>query len=229
MSENENYTGENETVAESHSANNDQDRNWAELRESAKRMKEEKEALSRQVEVLQQQNQLIMANLQKPQVEQQPQAPQDLFAGLESDDVVSVDAVRKALSTKDKEYQTALGQIEARFDQVTLAQQYPDFNEVLKEALPKLQADPETWEAICTSKKGHLLAYRLGRQMVGSQQQSKSEVTQQEVSKALENAQKPQAPKTGTGTGGLGRADYINSMSDNDFEAIVNRVKSGAA
>lgn len=142
----------------------------------------------------------------------------DPFDGLDDDDAVSVAEVRKVLSGVEKRVKDALGQ-------VSLQVQAPDLKEVLeKHTKPLIQANPALADIIKSSPNPYQTAYLLGK-IYSSNSGGSTNATARKIE---DNLNKPGDPGSAGGGGfAINKAKRYESMSDEDFEREMERIKRG--
>jgi hypothetical protein len=203
----------------------DQEINWQKANETMAEQKRALEEAQRQNQTYQQQLNVFQNYLnQQQQQPAQTAAPLDDF---NDDDVVTGADMKRAMSRvleeKEKAFQQQLKAQESQLAVMALRSQYPDYNEVVQDAVKMAENDPQLAEAIRTSSNPGLLAYQLGK--------ARSAAPSQQVAaaqKIVENAQKPgSASQAATGGSALSKVDYFMDMSAKEFEEHIAKVKMG--
>lgn len=197
-----------------------QELNFKALREEVDRIKAERETERRDHQL---QLDILRANAQRPP-ETQYREPK-MFDGMDESDVPNVREIRQAWQQKESEYQS-------RIEELQVAQQHPDYAEVIEKfALPLVKDKPHLAEGIQGARNKALFAYELGKMAQHMQiaQQTQSVASQDAPRKSLdaqrivENARKPGTLSQAGGQGALSKADYYASMSDQEFMRMATR------
>lgn len=208
-----------EVPAEAEAQLSKQELNFRALREEVERIKTERE---HERNDFKEQLELLKAN-QLQRLPEKEAPPRRMFEGLNEDDIPSVKEIESAWTRKEAEYQ-------ARIEEMQVAQQYPDYNEVLQKHLsPLLKQKPHLAEGIQGARNKALFAYELGK-MAQMHSQAPLPVTSPEPPKPspvaqriVENARRPGTLSNAGGQGGLSKADYYASMSDNEFMTMASK------
>jgi hypothetical protein len=191
-----------------------QELNFKALREEVDRMKADRD---KERSEFQQQIDMYRANAPKQESHQE----RKMFEGLKDDDIPSVGDIERAFKQKEENYQ-------ARIEELQVAQQYSDYNEVLqKYVAPLIQQKPHLAGMIQGAPNKALAAYELG-QMARQSQEAKV-VTQEQTKKSdiaqkiVENSRKPGTLSSAGGQSVLSKADYYSSMSDKQFAEFASK------
>lgn len=150
----------------------------------------------------------------------------DPFHGREDDDVVTVAEMRQIMSQMGASIGGTLGELRT-------ASANTDYAEVVKTHLPNyLQKNPEM-VAVLKALPPNLrpaLAYKLGVQDPAYSAKKNKERLEtdpsHDVRRIADNKRRPQPGGKGGG-GPLAKAQLYESMSDEDFEKVLAKVKSG--
>jgi hypothetical protein len=182
-----------------------QELNFKALREEVDRLKVERETEKREY---QQNLDMMRANMANKQSEPKNQ----MFEGMQEDDIPSVKDIRRAWEQKESDYQ-------ARIEELQVAQQYPDYAEVIeKHTLPLVKQKPHLAEGIQGARNKALMAYELGK-MAKQMQETPAPVQQKSTiaQKIVENARKPGTLSQSGGQSVLRKADSYTSISYKGF------------
>jgi flagellar motor switch protein FliG len=110
-----------------------------------------------------------------------------------------------------------------------LKSQFSDYDQVVnKEVFDEIKRDhPEIGQAIMNSRDPDLLAYVIGKNSDAYRKRTASKQQQQaDALKVMENSQKPGSiTQASTGGGALSNANYYESMTPDQFEQHVAKVK----
>lgn len=203
---------EPEKVSELAEIQTKQEHNFRALREEIDRVKAEKDELRQNLE-------MMRANLAQrpPPVEHQEKK---MFDGLDDYETPNVSQIRQEWEKRESGYQ-------ARIEELQVAQQYPDYAEVIqKYTAPLINQKPHLYEGIQGSKNKALFAYELGK-MYQQQQHINPAPTptlpSQNAQRIVENARKPGTLSSAGGQSTLSKADYYASMSDAEFMRVANK------
>ncbi len=198
---------------------NPQAEHFRALREEVDRIKAEKETERKEYQL---QLDIFKANLAQQNVARQPEPPaRKMFEGMDDSDVPNVKELRQEWAQREAGYQ-------ARLEELQVQQLHPDYAEVIeKYALPLVKQKPHLAEGIQGATNKALFAYELGK--MAQQMQSNSTVSQQSsnAQRMVENSKKPGTLSQAGGQSVLGKADYIASMSDQEFMKYASRHLEG--
>ena len=196
-----------------------QELNFKALREEVDRMKVDRD---KERAEFQQQIDMYRANVAQ---RQEPQKEQKMFEGLKDDDIPSVGDIERAFRQKEADYQS-------RIEELQVAQQYPDYAEVLEKFVaPLIKQKPHLAEGIQGAKNKALFAYELGK--MAKQGQEAQNMTQAQTQKStiaekiVENSRKPGTLSSAGGQSVLSKADYYASMSDKQFAEFASKNLEG--
>ncbi len=194
---------------------NDKDYNFKALREELAQMKEDRDRLRDDFE-----------GLRRNQVQRQPEPPRKrAIDEINSDDLVTGAQFKQAMAEREAEYQLMLGELQIKASN-------PDYDEVTaKYGIPLIEKDPDLAQGFLNAPAGSRASYlyKLGKMAMQADRQP--EPAQREAPKPSQNAQRivDNARKPGTlsnsvgGAGSLSQLDYIASLSDKDFIAMVEK------
>jgi len=171
------------------------------------------------------------------------------FAGMENDDVVTVESVKKIVSALTQSAPKAKTGPDPAVAELAVAMEYPEYRQVVKDYLPELlKQKPHLASAIRNSENPYLTALDLAKtspkylkdqaaangkktddeSILNEEKGSGADKETDAAKKAMENLEKPgTGHEFGGAGGGLGKAHLYESMSDEDFEKRVAEVKRG--
>ena len=193
----------------------DKEMNFRALREELAQMKEDRDRLRDDFE-----------GLRRNQVQRQPEPPRKrAIDEINSDDLVTGAQFKQAMAEREAEYQLMLGELQIKASN-------PDYDEVTsKYGIPLIEKDPDLAQGFLNAPAGNRASYlyKLGKMAMQADRQP--EPAQREAPKPSQNAQRivDNARKPGTlsnsvgGAGSLSQLDYIASLSDKDFIAMVEK------
>ena len=197
---------------------NKQEQNFKALREEVDRMKAEREQERREYV---QNLEMYRANTMQQQA--RSQQPEQMFGEMKSDDIPNVGELREAWGKKEAQY-------EARIEELVVAQQHPDYAEVVeKYATPLIKQKPHLAQGIMGAENKALYIYELGKmaQQLQAAQLPPSPPPQTEkraqAERIVENARKPGTLSGAGGQGTLSKADYYATMSDAEFFKLAQK------
>lgn len=191
-----------------------QELNFEALRGEISLLKAEKD---RERSEHQQQLDILRANVAQQHQPKQPE--RQMFDGMSDDDIPSVKDIRSAWQEKEMLYQ-------ARIEELQLAQQHPDYAEVIeKYALPLVKQKPHLAEGFNGASNKALYAYELGKMAQQMQQASQTPAPQNENARRMvENSRKPGTlSQAAGGQTVLSQADHFATMSDAEFHKLYQR------
>lgn len=201
-----------------------QELNFRALRDEVDRIKVERESERKEYQL-----QLDMLRANAAPRPPQAQQPQKMFDGMDDTEVPNVKEIRKAWQQQEAGYQ-------ARIEELEVARQFPDYMEVIdKFTIPLVKQDQEFAEGIEGASNKARYAYKLGKMAQRMQEmQAAPQVAAQEAAQKSENAQRivANAKKPGTlsqagGQGALSKADYFETMSDQEFLKFASKNLDG--
>jgi hypothetical protein len=190
------------------------------LREEVDRMKADRDTERKNYEL---QLDLLRANIAQKQVVNDPEPQKKMFEGMRDDDIPNVSELRKEWEQREAGYQS-------RLEEMQVAQQYPDYAEVLeKYSIPLVKSKPHLAQGINGAQNKALYAYELGKmaQQMQSVSAPPAPVRNENAQRMVENSRKPSTLSGAGGQGALSKADYYSSMSDADFAKIASRNLDG--
>jgi hypothetical protein len=197
-----------------------QELNFRALREEVEKIKAERDEFKQNIE-------LLKANRQQEQYQQQ-QPKRKLFDGMDDGDIPNVAEIRRAWDEREAEYK---GQLE----ELTVAQQYSDYADVLQNhTAPLLRQNPELVEGIQGARNKALFAYKLGKLYQGQQQVTQSTPSPVQsvpqptspsaiAQRIVENSRKPGTLSSVGGQGSLSKTEFMATMSDKDFMEMAQK------
>lgn len=198
--------------------------NFRALQESVERLKAERETEKREHEL---QLEMLKANFVPKQAAQE--APQKkMFDGMEDGDVPNVGELRKAWNERESRYKEQI-------DELQVASKYSDYAEVLtKHGKHLAETDPVFLQGLRGSENKALFAYQYAKREARLQEleaQVKSNVNTPAPSttaqKIVDNARKPGTLASAGGQSILSKADYYETMSDNEFMKYASKNLEG--
>ena len=197
---------------------NPQAEHFRALRDEVDRIKAERESEKREHQL---QLDMLRANIDR-QARPAPTPPQEkqFLDGMKEDDIPNVGELRKEWAQKEAAYQS-------RLEELQVAQQYPDYAEVLQNFVaPLIRQKPHLGEGIRNSQNSALMAYELGK-MAQQAQARPVETRSENAQRIVENAKKPGTLSQAGGQGALSKADYYATMSDQEFMRFAGRNLEG--
>lgn len=198
-----------------------QEKNFRALAEKVDQLKAERESEKREYQL---QLDMMRANMANKATESAPKAKR-MFENMQDNDVPNVSEIRSAWEERESQYQ-------ARIEELQVAQQFPDYAEVLeKYTAPLLKTDPSFAEGLYGAKNKALFAYKQGVREKMLQEAQAALKTQQPAApqksalaqKIVENSRKPTTLAQAGGQTVLGKADYYATMSDRDFMEFASK------
>lgn len=195
-------------------ASNSQSENFRALREEIERIKSEKDQEKKEYQL---QIDMLRANLQDrnkaPELK-----PQRMFEGMDESDVPNVKEIRGEWEKRENAYQERIAELEVQ-------QKYSDYNEVVSKYIPSLaKENPLFLEGLNHSSNKSLYAYQLAKmaQKLDQPTQNIAPVNEN-AQRIVANAAKPRTLSSAGGQSAINQADYISSMSDQEFYTFAKR------
>ncbi len=190
--------------------------NFKALSESVERLKAEREAEKKEYQL---QLDMLRANLSsKQQVQEAPQQKR-MFEGMEESDIPNVGELRKAWGERESAYNE-------RIEELQVQNQFPDYAEVItKHGKHLAETDPVFLQGLRGASNKAMFAYKYAKreqefQEMKSKLNNPSPQAPQksmDAQRIVDNARKPGTLAQAGGQSVLGKADYYETMSDQDF------------
>ncbi|MFX0200993.1 MAG: hypothetical protein ACFFCW_33150 [Candidatus Hodarchaeota archaeon] len=207
----------------------DQDQGQDSREQNFEALRGEVQELKNQNQLLQDQLELYRANVSMGQTQErrtETQAKDDAFGGMEDEDVLTVADAKKIFGAKEAQFSEGLSEMR-------MAVLFPDYRNIVTQHLPNvLKNNPTLATALKDPVKyRHLIAYELAKTdpeftktTTGSQEEKGGE---SEADRIIKNAQKTKSvSQAGGGGGGLSKLEMYATMSDEDFEKEIAKVKA---
>jgi len=227
------------------------------LRSELQAAKQSAAEAQRQAQLYNEQIALYRANMPAPQQQAPAPMPQaqaaavaDLLDGMKDDQLLEAGQVRKALAALSQQQeqkiqslvQQALGQLQPKLTALELAQENPQFKQIMKEQLPALiQEQPWVAELIKSLPREKQLATAAQFAMLRARSQAAAQPAapmpaaappanlMDELNRIIENQAKPGNPGAAGGipATSLSMADRIAKMTSAEFADYKAQVLSG--
>lgn len=169
----------------------------------------ERQQLQENVKLLQDHLSLMQANKPAPKT--------DEFDNLNDQDVLTVGEAKKFISNFQRQQQMAVQELK-------IAQQYTDYNEVVRKYLPNvLKDDPELKDVIMNSPDPYKTAYYLAKRSDSYLQEQRNANRSPEAKQAASNMQRPGNLSSVGQAVPSSQTSHWKQMSDSDFMKQVNR------
>lgn len=195
-----------------------QELNFRALTQEVDRIKAEREAEKKEYQL---QLDMLRANLAQQNTPQSAPQENKFLGGMKEEDIPNVGELRREWERKEAVYQQ-------RLEELQVAQQYPDYAEVLdKHLAPLVKQKPHLARTIQRSENPALTAYEIGRMAQQMQGQQVATTRSENAQRIVENAKKPGTLSQAGGQGALSKADYYASMSDQEFMRMASRNLEG--
>lgn len=195
-----------------------QELNFRALSQEVDRMKAEREAEKREYQL---QLDMLRANLAQQNAPRSESQDNKFLGGMKEEDIPNVGELRREWERKEAVYQQ-------RLEELQVAQQYPDYAEVLdKHLAPLVKQKPHLARTIQRSENPALTAYEIGRMAQQMQGQQVASTRSENAQRIVDNSKKPGTLSQAGGQGALSKADYYASMSDQEFMRMASRNLEG--
>jgi len=194
-------------VADHNEAQNSPEMNFKAFREEIDQIKNERNELRQQLELLRQN-----------QYQQQSQQEESYLPdGVDEDDYVSAKQLKNILEQREQQYNERL--MEMQF-----AQNHPDYNEVLeKYTRPLLQEKPHLLDGLRAASNKALYAYDLGKMAMERQNMATNSHQTNNAARIVQNANKPATLSGAGGSAPLRAAKDYSKMTREEFLKEVDR------
>lgn len=155
-----------------------------------------------------------LALMQSQQAQaQRPQQEQD---ALDEGDVLTYGEFKKLTEKKERQYEQVLSEMK-------MAQQHPDYQEVVQKYLPNiLRKNPELRSKL-ESTQDHQLAYYLAKNSDEYKADHMSAKKSAEAERIIKNSQQAGSLSSMGATTPISQAKQYKDMSDDEFKKLVNR------
>lgn len=192
----------------------DKEYNFRALREELAQIKEDRDRLRDEFE-----------GLRRNQVQRQPEPPRKrAIDDINPDDLVTGAQFKQAMAEREAEYQLMLGELQVK-------SQNPDYDEVTaKYGVPLIEKEPDLAQGFLASNNKAAYLYKIGKMaMLAEQRQQPEPIAappqqSQAAQRIVENSRKPGTLSNSVGGAGtLSKADYYATMSDADFNALIQK------
>lgn len=204
---------------------NPQSEHFRALREELNRMKAEKELEKREHQM---QIDMLRANVESRHKSEDKNSEKKFFEGLTREDMPNVGEIEDAWARREEAYRQREEAYQQRLEELTVAQTYPDYAEVLEKYLtPLIRQKPHFAEMIKSSQNKAYTAYEIGlmaKHMEGNKAQT---IKSDNAQRIVENSRKPGTLSQAGGQSTLSKADYFASMSDSEFLKFAQRNLDG--
>jgi len=203
-----------EVIQEQQEVVSDKEYNFRALREELAQMKEDRDRLRDDFE-----------GLRRNQVQRQPEPPRKrAIDEISNDDLVTGAQFKQIMAEKEAEYQLMMGELQIKA-------QNPDYDEVTaKYGVPLIEREPDLAQGFLASNNKASYLYKLGKMaMMAEQRQQPEPVAEyrpptQTAQRIVDNSKKPGTLSNAVGgSGTLSQVDYIATMSEKDFYAMVQK------
>lgn len=170
----------------------------------------ERQQLQENIKILQDHLALMQANqAKKPE-------PEGLDS-LRDDDVLTVGEAKKFIGTFQRQQQMAV-------EELKIAQQYPDYSDVVRKYLPNvLKDDPDLKDVIMNAPNPYKAAYYLAKRSDSYLQEQRNTQRSPEAKQAAANLQRPGNLSAVGQSIPASQASNWKQMSDADFMKYANR------
>lgn len=199
-----------------------QEYNFKALSESVERLKAEREAEKREYQL---QLDMLRANLSSKQPPQESPKQRPMFDGMDENDIPNVGELRKAWSERESAYNE-------RIEELQVQNQFPDYAEVItKHGKHLAETDPVFLQGLRGAENKAMFAYKYAKreqefqEMKGKLNNQSVQAPQKsmDAQRIVENARKPGTLAQAGGQSVLGKADYYETMSDQDFMKFASK------
>jgi len=194
----------------------DKELNFKALREELAYIKEERDRLRQEFRDYQ--------RLER----REPEAPRERYLDkIADDDIVTGAQLKQSLKEKEAAYQQKLQDQELYLQELKVRSQFPDYDEVIaKYGVPLIENEPDLAQGFVSAGNKAAFLYKIGKMAMNSQarEEVRAPDPRQKAERIVENSKKPGTlsnPVGGAGT--LSKVDYIASMSDEQFAALIKK------
>lgn len=173
--------------------------------------RQQRQQLQENMKVLQDHLSLLQSN------NSQQSSQQDDNMGLSEDDVLTVGEAKKFLQNYSKEQKLAL-------EELKISQQYPDYNEVVRNYLPEvLKEDPDLKQVITNAPNPYKTAYYIAKRSDSYLKNKRKSERSPEAKEAVQNLKRPgNLSSVGSGISGSAHQGY-KEMNEDQFRKLMNK------
>lgn len=208
-------TEEAQQAVEPVQADSDKDYNFRALREELAQIKEDRDRLRGDFE-----------DLRRNNVQRQPEPPRKRAVDdINSDDLITGAQLKQVMAEREAEYQLQLGELQVKA-------QYSDYDEVTaKYGVPLIEKEPDFAQGFLASNNKAAYLYKLGKMAMSAEQRQQAPEPvmhapqpSRDAQRIVENSRKPGTLSNAVGgAGNLSKADYYATMSDAEFNSMVQK------
>lgn len=171
----------------------------------------ERQQLQENLKMMQDHMSLLQANNQKPQ------AKPGEFDGLSDADVLTVGEAKKFIQQFSKQQELAV-------EELKIAHQHPDYNDVVRKYLPEvLKTDPDLKDMIMNAPNPYKAAYHLAKRSDSYLLDQRQKTRSPEAQAAVQNLNRAgNLSSMGSAVSSSVASNYKN-MSDSEFMALASK------
>lgn len=165
---------------------------------------------------LQDEVRMLKEYMQISNAQRQPEKPQDEFTGLSDDDVLTVGEFKKAIQSKEKQYQMNM-------QEIRMTQKYPDYADTVTKYLPEvIKQNPSLADSL-QKTHDYELAYYLAKNSDAYKAENKRVKKNADAERIVQNAARSGSLSSVGQTSPINKAKQYKNMSDTEFQKEVNR------
>lgn len=218
MSEEANYSGDKQQEAAAPTSNSVNEvstsNDYGNDQVPLSALQEERSKRQQMAEELQMMKDHLSLLEQRTKVPQEK--PKDIWDSLPDDDIPTWGEFKKVMSQKER-------QLQASYEELRVAQKYPDYQEVITKYLPNVLKENPRWAKVLESNPDYELAYDLAKKSDHYRAEHKKAQKNADAEKVIQNStQAGSLSSMGTNTP-INAAKRYREMTDEDFRREVNR------
>jgi hypothetical protein len=175
--------------------------------------RQERQRLQDELKVIKDHLSLLQSNRE---YQQQAPKPKDEFDGMSDDDVLTVGEFKKALQSKEKQYQMNL-------EEVRMTQKYPDYTETITKYLPEVLKQNPGLQKSLAQTQDYELAYYLAKNSDSYKTEHKKVKKNADAERIVQNANKAGSLSSVGHTSPINEARRWKDMSDSDFKKAMQK------
>jgi len=163
-----------------------------------------------------------------------PAAPEDPFKDMQDADVMTVSDVKKIMAAQGSQGNPTVKGLQNTVAKLEVMVQDPDYQTTIKTYLPDvIKMNPAIANAIQAAPNQLLTALNYAKMSpayIAAQNQNTpppQDDVMAQLNRIIENSEKPGSPSSAGGGGALSSADRFSSMSDEEFDAHMQKVLAG--
>ena len=159
---------------------------------------------------------MLKEHLALMQSNQQQSPKKDEFDGLSDDDVLTVGEFKKALQSKEQQYQMSL-------QELRMTQKHPDYEQIVTQYLPEVLKQNPGLRQTLEKTQDYELAYYLAKNSDAYKEANKRAKKNADAERIVQNANRAGSLSSVGQTSPISQAKRYKDMSDADFKREMQK------